>query len=624
MSLLVFSLTFLSLFFLLWQSARNESLSTTTIRSLLLVFFQIFVVTEVISLFRILNQSSIVAAYGVILLTTSYFIWNKSKNIRKDTSAISKNVHKAWQRVRKEPLLWVLLFLLLLLFVSGLLFPPNNWDAMTYHLARVGYWIQNQSVAFYPTHNFRQLFMGPLAEYAILHIFLIDQSERLAFTVQFFSALGSLVLLSLFSKEIFKLNVRGQLTTILVGLTIPMSLLQFSSTQNDYVASFFVLSALFFLFKKDNFFFFLGVSLAFLTKQSTIFFLLPMVIAWALPAYKSKNVRSVLLFGLIFLAINGVHFIRNYAYFRSAFGPRSSEYVVATMKPNSILLNGIKNASLHFQTPFIPVNQFIEKSIVGASKIMRVVTDDSSTTYLAEKYQLTPFVFDQDYAGGAIHTVLILLGLVSILKKNTLTKLQKKYLVIVLAGTVLILLLVRWQPWAARLHLTSFLLLSPIILIFILRHKKVAFPMGTLLFLYAILTIGYSSTQPLFSNKTLTYEEYSRFAKGPYLFDDFRSTHQYIEKKYPREVKIGIISNGDSWEYPLWYYLFASGKTFEYKPVFFAKTVRNDAEEFNPDIIVDLGRYQALVEDLYYNDRVYTLLSGRNNFQYFRIWERNL
>ena len=49
--------------------------------------------------------------------------------------------------------------------LTAIVAPPNTYDSMTYHLPRVMHWIQNQSVAHYPTHIPRQLHFPPGAEF---------------------------------------------------------------------------------------------------------------------------------------------------------------------------------------------------------------------------------------------------------------------------------------------------------------------------------------------------------------------------------------------------------------------------------------------------------------------------
>jgi hypothetical protein len=56
--------------------------------------------------------------------------------------------------------------------------PPNNWDSMTYQMARVAEWYDHRSVAFYPTAIDRQLWQPPLAEYLILVTYgLLDRHD---------------------------------------------------------------------------------------------------------------------------------------------------------------------------------------------------------------------------------------------------------------------------------------------------------------------------------------------------------------------------------------------------------------------------------------------------------------
>ncbi len=66
----------------------------------------------------------------------------------------------------------------------ALVSPPNNWDSMTYHMSRVAHWAQNGTLAFYPTHILRHLFMNPWAESAVLHLYILGGGDRFSNLVQ--------------------------------------------------------------------------------------------------------------------------------------------------------------------------------------------------------------------------------------------------------------------------------------------------------------------------------------------------------------------------------------------------------------------------------------------------------
>src|SRR5262249_51366488 len=57
-----------------------------------------------------------------------------------------------------------------LIGVIALVAPPNNFDAMTYHLSRIMVWQQQAALSPYATHIVRQLYQPPGAEFAIFQL----------------------------------------------------------------------------------------------------------------------------------------------------------------------------------------------------------------------------------------------------------------------------------------------------------------------------------------------------------------------------------------------------------------------------------------------------------------------
>ena len=125
--------------------------------------------------------------------------------------------------------------------VIAVLAPPNNWDSMTYHMPRVAHWSQNGSVAHYPTHILRQLWLGPWAEFAIMHLYLLTGGDRLANLVQWLAFAGCAVGAAVVAGELGG-GRRARGLAAVACATLPMAIAQASSTQNDLVASFWLLS----------------------------------------------------------------------------------------------------------------------------------------------------------------------------------------------------------------------------------------------------------------------------------------------------------------------------------------------------------------------------------------------
>src|SRR5437868_2919426 len=129
--------------------------------------------------------------------------------------------------------------------VVAVLAPPNNWDSMTYHMARVAHWLANGSVRHYPTAYPTQLFMPPFAGYAIATIQSLAASDRWANTVQWAAYVEAALAASLVAARIGG-DRRVQAAAALVFITIPMAVSEASTTQTDMVATAWILTLLVF------------------------------------------------------------------------------------------------------------------------------------------------------------------------------------------------------------------------------------------------------------------------------------------------------------------------------------------------------------------------------------------
>ncbi len=69
-------------------------------------------------------------------------------------------------------------------------------------MARVVHWIQNQTVAHYPTNIPYQLVLPPWSGFAIMHFHILHGGDQWANFVQWFSMIGSIIGVSLLAKEL--------------------------------------------------------------------------------------------------------------------------------------------------------------------------------------------------------------------------------------------------------------------------------------------------------------------------------------------------------------------------------------------------------------------------------------
>jgi hypothetical protein len=260
------------------------------------------------------------------------------------------------------PLILTVFLLGVINLVIIILTAPHNWDSMTYHLARVAYYLQQNNINYFDANYWAQVVHPKNSHLLLLYTYLVTgKNENLTQLVQFVSywvAVGSIYAISRKvgnskSQSVFAAAVAALLTEWLM---------QSTTTQNDMILTVYVGSAVYFLFafrETQDWKYLglaaLGVALSLGTKANAFLPLLSVALIAVYIFFSSKaNLRHRLqdfsaLAGFTLLAIfifalpSG--YFENYRLFGHPVGPKNVRAMHAFEgKPLSYIVeNGTKN-----------------------------------------------------------------------------------------------------------------------------------------------------------------------------------------------------------------------------------------------------------------------------------------
>lgn len=171
----------------------------------------IAIITEFLSVFNLITFGWILATWGLICIVLIY-IWFRLNSQNPKILEIN-NYFQTNKNTQIPSLLKLLLcsvgFIVATVGLIAIIAPPNNWDSMDYHMSRVAHWIQNHSIAHYPTNYTPQLYQNPWSEFVILHFQILSGGDYFANLVQWFSMIGCVIGVSLIAKQLGT-DLRGQ------------------------------------------------------------------------------------------------------------------------------------------------------------------------------------------------------------------------------------------------------------------------------------------------------------------------------------------------------------------------------------------------------------------------------
>jgi len=555
-------LLFAAILFALWRVVRRlhkiPALGALPVAIALFVGLE-SVIYNSLSLAHLVTPAWVVGSHlGVLGVWLAWEIRYRKSHLKAEWLCLYRAARQQMTRQR------ALLPLLFLLLITALIYPPNNWDSMTYHMARVAHWMQNRSVAYYPTSIDRQNVMGPGAEYLILFFQILTKSDFLANCIQLLSYI--IILLSLeYIGRLIHLPCKMRVWVAVICVTAPMALMQATSTQNDLVASMMFLAVIISgarifcgkigrMQKEEYFLFGASIGSAFLVKPTALVVAGPLFIGASLyqfrnlakPSVMKKATAGVLIALIATSVIAGPDIVR--------------KGVEAVHRPAVYsLFSGWSSTRLW--NPIAIMGQ----NIPFPQKVKSVL---HTVGFKGKLYTGRVFFPHEDYVGNTLQVVLLLgltlLTLALIIPAALAKGHGFSWALLSLypaAAWVTFALMVRNQPWVTRIQLPLlFALPFAFALIFQIlrnyRRLRKAFEVVICVIAFFSLAQGYVAAC---NNQT-------RHLKIRFFWDQFPSREDAYYKNRGGENaadhllktaeslqcnRIGLIIGGDSYDYPL-------------------------------------------------------------------------
>jgi hypothetical protein len=368
--------------------------------------------------------------------------------------------------------LGILLITALIAWVS----PPNTWDSLTYHMARVAHWAQDRSLAPFATGNERQNFMPPAAEIAMLQIYVLAGGDRLVNFVEWFAMLGCVVGVIRIAKDLTA-NRLGQTFAAIFVLTLPMGIAQASSTMTDYVVALWMVvvsSEMVWLMRRHSIvtsviFLGLAAGLAIATKPTSFAYLLPFAVgAIVVLARRSRLplfLVSCLIATAVVIALNAGYFSRNMTLYGNPLGSASriSAHENEILDWRVVVSNMLRNASLHASTPNPYVNKGIAVVIVKIHQWIGLdPTDPRTSAHLI--FRVGSPSLNEAKAGNFAQAVLILVAsALAVWKRKSFDPILLGLGAIVVATFIVLSVAFKYTVFGSRYQLPFFVLCAPLV-----------------------------------------------------------------------------------------------------------------------------------------------------------------
>lgn len=538
------------------------------LRSLVLWAAAAVLATEALSLVRAITPAGLAAFWVVLLLAAGAGLVQRSQR--------GERIRLPSLRVRWTGWDWVLVAGILLVAgvtaVVAWFAPPNTWDALTYHMARVAHWAQNRTLGHYATGISRQIQMSPGAEILMLHAYVLAAGDRWVNFVQWGAMAASVVGAATVARQMGA-GRTGRLFAGLFVVSMPVGIAQASSALNDYVVAAWMIavaSEVWGLFEATDLptpiYLGLAAALAALTKLSSAGYLLTLAGYVWVRMWLRHGLRRTLQSGAaaagLFLLLNGGYLARNFVTYGSPLGSerQTSILSVGYLDWRVVVSNTLRNASLHAATPWGEVNRVVFHAVAAVHARMGLDLNDGRIS-MDSDYRIFEPRPDELRSGNLLQAVLVLLAVAAIAVRALRRDPQARAILSFAAALGLAFVvqssLIRYSSFGPRYHLILFVLLAPVTAWIVERIPRPGVAaLGACLIGYAWPWLVRLEARPLLADRR-GQSIFSAPRDSLYLPAALESPYQEIAASIRGAScqSVGLMLRGDAAEYPLWAYL---------------------------------------------------------------------
>jgi 4-amino-4-deoxy-L-arabinose transferase-like glycosyltransferase len=625
---------------------KVQSITVFILSLYLLSFANIVLVCEIAGSANLLNSKYFFIFVHLVLTVVVLFIWWRTgrpslfEPITKSFKTLKWK--DLWISQKEWPELWLFVIAVGGIYLFGafliLKVPPNNWDSMTCHMTRIGYWLQHGNFWPWPTWDFTQQVYPINAQVQMLWSILFWGWDQFAGFAQWLAAIiGMIVIFGL--ARLIGFSIQQSVFAGLVWALLPEVLLESTTVQNHLITGT--------LFTCMIYLFFLGIrpgnnnllvlsGLAFgltLGSHQIAFFTLPGVFLLSISVlikYGKKVYESILLWGvaslIAFLLVGSYMYIINISLYGNPF--HKTDISPAESISNNISNHGSINENIKYininisryiysiydftglppsmanpiyklkymvgSTIFSMFNIPIEDDYFSLKGGAGIISEDTAWFGIVGSLLIFPLLFIQGYK-GLKNRDLYRLGIVLIVVAYVFT--WSFYMGIYSSNNI-------WSYFQGRYFIIMASIIAPLFASTL--RKGILRPIGTLLIILSIYSAGYSTINSY--SKPLT-GEWAIWDKGRLQKQDIPSKGRYygiihfVELNVPDNNKLGLVLFYDFFEYPFF------GKTFNRNLIpIYPDSKLSDSDwisknEINwivlckplpyPSNFIEIGRYEA-------------------------------